>query len=151
MCTGSKYFIHKGGISRIGTIKILALPKLAWPPSPPILAHCWIWVQKVRKCNPRQSIKSVHVNIFCGYFFGVGNTKLLRGKSHFFGKSYHFFEKSHHFGGSIITLGRPLYTMSNPPKNSWHGWDPFLAMPRFWRRLFLKHLPMSTDDSVRVE
>ena len=51
--------VEPQGCSAIsGTIKILASPKLAWPPWPPTLAHWWIWQQKVHKCDPQQSIKS---------------------------------------------------------------------------------------------
>jgi len=40
------------------------------------------------------------------------------------GKSYHFLGKCFHFWGSMITLGWPQFTMSNPPNKSWQGWDP---------------------------
>ena len=58
---------------------------------------------------------------------------------HFLGKSYHFLRKFYHFWGSITTLGWPLCTISNPPNKSWP--PPFLAMPRFWERLFCQPLP----------
>ena len=40
------------------------------------------------------------------------------------GKSYHFLGKCFHFWGSMITLGWPQFTMSNPPNKSWQGSDP---------------------------
>ena len=45
-----------GWVGITGALKILALPKLAWPPPPlpPYLAHWWIWQQKVRKYDSRQ-------------------------------------------------------------------------------------------------
>ena len=62
------------------------------------------------------------------------------------GKSYHFLGKCFHFWGSIITLGWPQLTMSNPPNKSWQGSDPgppfpFLAMPGFSRLLLRPPLP----------
>ena len=61
------------------------------------------------------------------------------------GKSYHFLWKFCHFWGSIITLGWPQFTMSNPPNKSWQGSDPptFLAMPGFWEVLVQQPLPYS--------
>ena len=60
------------------------------------------------------------------------------------GKSYHFLGKCFHFWGSLITLGWPQFTMSNPPNKSWQGSEPpppFLAMPGFLRLLLRPPLP----------
>ena len=48
--------IIKGGVAVTKAVKILALPRLAWPPlpAPPILALWWISRQKARKCDSRQ-------------------------------------------------------------------------------------------------
>ena len=44
----------KGGVAVTKALRILALPRLARPPRPPILALWWIWRQKVRKCDSQQ-------------------------------------------------------------------------------------------------
>ena len=69
------------------------------------------------------------------------------------GKSYHFLGKCFHFWGSIITLGWPQVTMTNPPNKSWQGSDPpspFLAMPGFSQLLLRPPLPNNDDRDKKL-
>ena len=85
-----------------------------------------------KKCGNSTIKDNVHILTF---FWGHSYSLWLYGN---------FMGKVITFGGSITTLGWPLYAISNPPKHWTRSKAPLppMTMPRFWRCLLLNNIPL---------